>query len=248
VRTFRLTLAYDGTGFHGWQSQPDRRTVQGVVEAAVKAMLDDDTVKLAGAGRTDAGVHARGQCASFAADTRLPVRAIAPLLERRLPDDVRIVAAAEADAGFHARHSAIGRRYAYRLLWRDDVLLSRFGWHPGGPVDPAGLRAATRVLEGEHDCAAFQSTGSSPVPTRCRVHRADWSACDGGVRFDVVADHFLYHMVRTVVGTALRAARSPDPARHMRDVLGSRDRARAGVTVPARGLTLEQVFYPPEVA
>ena len=144
MRTFRLTLAYDGTGFHGWQSQPGRRTVQGVVEAAVRAVLEDDAVKVAGAGRTDAGVHARGQCASFVSGTRLPVRALAPLLGRRLPDDVRVVAASEAPDGFHARHAAVGRRYAYRLLWRDDVLLDRFGWHPRGPIDPAGLEAGSR--------------------------------------------------------------------------------------------------------
>jgi tRNA pseudouridine38-40 synthase len=248
VRTFRLTLAYDGTLFHGWQIQPGLRTVQGVVEGAVKAVLEDDSVRLAGAGRTDAGVHARGQGVSFVADTRLPLRAIAPLLARRLPDDVRVVDVSEAREGFHARHSAIGRRYAYRLLWRDDVLLSRFGWHPRGMLDPARLRAATAVLEGERDFAAFQSAGSSPVATRCHVHRADWSACEGGVRFDVVADHFLYHMVRNIVGTALRASRADEPAREMRVVLESRDRSRAGVTVPARGLTLEQVFYPPEEA
>jgi tRNA pseudouridine38-40 synthase len=128
------------------------------------------------------------------------------------------------------------------------VLLDRFGWHPRGPIDPAALEAATRVLEGEHDCVAFQSSGSTPVPTRCRIDRAGWSPCDGGVRFDIIADHFLYHMVRNIVGTALQASRTTDPAGTMRAVRDGGDRRRAGVTVPARGLTLEQVFYPREVA
>src|SRR5436309_15734200 len=116
MRTIRLLLAYDGTEFHGWQAQPGRRTVQGVIEEALEAVLNDETARIAGAGRTDAGVHARGQVGSFRCASPLPARAFPPLLNRRLPRDVRVRAAAEAGGTFHARHSARARRYAYRVV------------------------------------------------------------------------------------------------------------------------------------
>ena len=236
-------LAYDGTEFDGWQIQPGRRTVQGVVEDALREALEEDDVKLAGAGRTDAGVHARGQVASFRSGTRLPARALAPRLSRRLPGDVRVRAAEEVDPGFHARHSARARRYAYRVLAHDDVLAGRFAWWPRRPLDRDALARAVRPLEGEHDCSAFRATGSSPGSPRCRIFRASWSREEHGLRLDIVADHFLYHMVRNVVGTAFQAARAADPGAALREVLRSGDRGRAGVTVPAHGLCLEEVFY-----
>ena len=243
MRTFRLTVAYDGTEFHGWQVQPGLRTVQGVLEEALERLPMTERTRIVGAGRTDAGVHARGQVASFAAETSLPVRALIPLLERQLPLDVRIEGASEVGADFHERHSARARRYAYRLLSRGDALWARFAWHPPRVPDADGLVRATLALEGEHDCSAFRASGGPPVRPVCRISRATWSPWEGGLRLDVIADHFLYHMVRNIVGTALAAAAAADPAAAMRQVLASGDRRRAGVTAPARGLTLEQVFY-----
>ena len=235
-------LAYDGTEFHGWQRQPGQRTVQGVLEEALSHVLSE-RVEVAGAGRTDAGVHARGQSASFATSSRLPARAFAPVLDRELPEDVRVIRAEDREEGFHARHDATGRRYAYRLLDREDVLWSRFAWQPGVPVDAPALDRATRTLEGRHDCRSFESSGSPSRNPECRVDRARWTRWEGGLRLDVVADHFLYHMVRTLVGTALAASTTSDPAGEMRAVLEARDRARAGVTAPPQGLCLEEVFY-----
>jgi len=245
VGVYKLVIGYDGTAFHGWQVQPGWRTVQGVLEDALSKVIGS-SVKVNGAGRTDAGVHARGQVASFEAGSRLPARALPPLLARELPQDVRVHAAAEVRAGFHARHSAVARRYSYQLLAADDVLWSRFAWHAPHAVSAQALEHAALALEGEHDCSAFRASGSSPGSPMCTVFRAGWTRWDGGLRFDVVADHFLYHMVRTLVGTSLAVAREPDPREAMRGVLASRDRGRAGVTVPARGLCLEQVFYLPE--
>ncbi len=245
MRGFRLVLTYDGTDFHGWQRQPGVRTVQGVLEEALAELLGARGPASIGAGRTDAGVHARGQVVSFAADTALPARAFAPGLNRRLPGDVRVRSAAEVEPGFDARRHATARRYAYRLLREDDVLWRRFAWWPGRVADPDRLTRAMRPIEGEHDCAAFMASGGGTSRPVCRVMRAAWSAWEGGWRLDVVADHFLYHMVRNLVGTALAAARTVDPAVTMAEVMASRDRRRAGVTVPARGLSLEQVFYGP---
>ena len=247
MRTIRLEVAYDGGEFHGWQRQPGQRTVQGVLEAALEAVMGE-TVTLTGAGRTDAGVHARGQVASFRCQSVLPAQAIAPLVGRRLPRDVEVRAAADAAEGFDARYSARARRYAYRLLDRPDLLLSRFAWHPRRRLAAEALERAVGPLEGRHDCAAFQASGGTATRTECMVHRAGWRRWEGGLMFEIVADHFLYHMVRTLVGTALRAAAAADPARAMREVIDSRARARAGATVPPHGLCLEQVFYPGEGA
>jgi tRNA pseudouridine38-40 synthase len=242
VRTIRLVTAYDGTDFCGWQRQPGLRTVQGVLEDALQEALGEG-IEVSGAGRTDAGVHARGQSVSFTTGARLPVRALPPVLQRLLPPDVRVHAAEERPSGFHARHSARGRRYSFRLLDHEDVLLGRFAWRPRRAPHPERLERAVRVLEGVHDCRSFESSGSPAGSTVCRIARARWSRWEGGLLLDIVADHFLYHMVRTVVGTALEAAGSDDPAGRMIAVLEARDRRRAGVTVPAQGLCLEEVFY-----
>jgi tRNA pseudouridine38-40 synthase len=237
-----LIVAYDGAAFDGWQRQPGRRTVQGVMEVHLSEVMGEP-VKLTAAGRTDAGCHARGQVASFTTASRLPVAAIAPVLNRRLPVDVRVRAAAEAPTGFDARRSAVARGYAYRLLREDDVLLGRFAWHPQQAVDPDALARATAPLVGEHDCATFQGAGSTPTVSVCRIQRASWRPWDGGVLLDIIADHFLYRMVRSIVGTALALQGEADPARGMRERLASRDRSRAGPTAPAHGLCLERVFY-----
>jgi tRNA pseudouridine38-40 synthase len=236
-------IAYDGTDFSGWQAQPGRRTVQGVLETTLRPLCGGEDVRVHGAGRTDAGVHARGQVASFRSATRLPERAIRAQLARRLPADVLVRAVEEVPEDFHARHSAAGRRYAYRLLREDDPLLARFAWRPRRAPDPDALDRATRVLEGEHDCASFQAVGSTAVQAVCRIARARWSRWEGGVRLDIVADRFVYRMVRNIVGTALAAAAARDPGAAMREVLAARDRRRAGATAPARGLCLEEVFY-----
>lgn len=243
MRTFRLTLAYDGTAFHGWQVQPRVRTVQGILEEALAKLPLAEGSRLAGAGRTDAGVHARGQVASFSAETRLPARAFAPQLNRLLPDDVRVLEAEEVDRAFHARHSARARRYRYRLMRRDDLMWRRFAWHPPRQPGADALELAVRALEGEHDFSSFQASGGPPAPPVCRVFRAGWRSWDEGVALDVIADRFLYHMVRNIIGTALEAARTADPAAAMRRVLAARDRRAASITAPAQGLSLEQVFY-----
>ncbi len=248
MRVFRLLVAYDGTGFHGWQSQPGLRTVQGTLMEALARVLGGPVAALHAAGRTDAGVHARGQVASFDSATALPAQALRPLLDRALPADVRVRAAAEAHAGFHARHSARARRYQYRLLDHDDVLLGRFAWWPRHTPDLDRLAAATRPLLGCHDCSSFRATGSSPADPVCRIDLAAWSGSDSGPRLDIAADHFLYHMVRNIVGTVVDAARTRDPGAAMLAVLAARDRAAAARTAPARGLSLEHVSYDAEAA
>ena len=243
ARTFRLTVAYDGSEFHGWQKQPGPRTVQGELEAALARVVGGDAVATAGAGRTDAGVHARGQVATFTLATALPARALPPLLNGQLPADVRVVDAAEVPEGFHARHSARARRYEYRLLAAPDVLRQRYAWAPGRLPPLDALAATGAPLLGTHDFSAFRATSETVADPVCTVSRVRWRAWEEGVAFEIVANHFLYHMVRNLVGTALAAARTPDPAAHMRAVLESRDRRRGGRTAPPEGLSLEEVYF-----
>jgi tRNA pseudouridine38-40 synthase len=248
VRTFRLVVQYDGGAFHGWQRQPAWRTVQGTLEVALTEVLGDEQVRITGAGRTDAGVHARGQVASFSSPTELPATALVPLVNRRLPDDVRVRSAAVAVPGFDARRSAVARHYAYHLIDREDVLLGRMAWYPRRTVKAESLDRAVGALLGEHDCSAFRSAGSGPANPNCHLVTARAARWERGVRVELAADHFLYRMVRNIVGTALSAADHGDPAEAMRAVLESRERARAGVTAPPQGLVLEQVDYPEEGA
>jgi tRNA pseudouridine38-40 synthase len=216
--------------------------VQGELERALSRALGEET-QVKGAGRTDAGVHARGQVASFATSSPLPVHAIAPAVLRHLPEDVRVDEIREVDADFDARRSATGRHYRYQVLQGPDVLSERYAWWPRATFDFDGLARATAVLEGEHDFSSFQSAGSTQVRPTCRVWRATWSRWERGVCFDVVADHFLYRMVRTIVGTAVGLSREAGPAAAMRRLLVARDRRRAGKAAPAGGLSLECVFY-----
>lgn len=244
-RTFRLTVAYDGTDFHGWQRQPGVRTVQGELERALSLALEAE-VQVHGAGRTDAGVHARGQVASLTAVTALPARAIAAIAARALPPDLRIVAAEEAPEGFHARHSAIARCYRYHLLAAPDLLSERYAWWPRRPWRLEDLDAAAAPLLGRRDQSAFETQGSSPAEPVCDITRARWQPAAGGAVFDVRSDHFLYRMVRNLVGTLLIAAGQADPAGYMLDVVASRDRTRAGPSAAPQGLSLEQVDYSPQ--
>ena len=239
-----MRVAYDGTEFHGWQRQPGCRTVQGVLEAALAALLEMEDVTLQGAGRTDAGVHARGQVASFRAETPIPGRALKHALAPRLPRDVCVVDSAAAAHDFDARRSARARRYSYRLLRAEDPLEERFAWRPRRWPEPAALEAATRALEGRQDFSSFRSAGSSETNPVCEVTRARWAAWEGGLRLEIVADHFLYRMVRSVVGTALEVCGAADPAGRMRAVIEAGERSAAGPTAPARGLCLEEVMYP----
>lgn len=243
MRTFRLRVGYDGTAFHGWQRQPGQRTAQGELERALSDALEEP-VTTVGAGRTDAGVHARGQVASFRSGTPLPARAVRALAARRLPSDLALHDAAEAAEGFDARRSALWRRYRYRLVERDDVLWRRFAWWPERPLVVEGLARAVEPLAGEHDFSAFRAVGSSPGTPVCRITQLAWTRWEGGWALDIAADHFLYHMVRNVVGTAIALMKHEDPAGEVRRILAGRDRAAAGATAPPHGLCLEEVGYP----
>jgi tRNA pseudouridine38-40 synthase len=240
VSVVRLTLEYDGTNFSGWAAQPGQRTV----EAALRTALDDVFPAWSGlavAGRTDAGVHARGQVASFDAVGGPPPARAADALNARLPDDLAVVAGEAAPERFHARFSARTRTYRYRI-WRrrtpSPFERDRALWHPR-PLDVHGLRESAALLVGEHDFRAFTPTETQHEVFERVVEEARWEeASEDVVEFWVTADSFLRHMVRTLVGTMLEL-----PAERIAPLLEGRPRKDAGSTAPPWGLYLEHVTY-----
>jgi tRNA pseudouridine38-40 synthase len=245
-RTIRLTLAYEGTAFSGWQHQPGARTIQGVLEAAF-AVIEKRPVAVVAAGRTDAGVHARAQVVSAEVTTTLAPAVLRRALNVRLPPDVRVTDVADAPAGFNARREACGKVYHYTLALTDpDPFTRRVVWHVPYRLDVDAMQRAAPLLVGEHDFAAFQATGSD-VATSIRTIRASVLREHPGppryLRYEVTGTGFLRHMVRNIVGTLVEVGRHRWPPEAMHEILASRNRHRAGATAPPQGLILVRVLF-----
>ena len=234
----KLTLEYDGTDFHGWALQPGLRTVEGVVRNALGVF--PSFADLAVAGRTDAGVHALGNVVSVDVDGGPPVDRTAEALNAVLPDDVAVNAAEAASSDFHARHSARSRSYRYRI-WRrrapSPFEQKRAWWYPR-PVDRERLAEAADLLLGEHDFRAFTPAETEHNAFRRNVLRAEWHSRGHALEFEITANSFLRHMVRTLVGTMIEM-----PPERIAQLLDGRPRSDAGSTAPPHGLYLERVGY-----
>jgi tRNA pseudouridine38-40 synthase len=244
---FTITLAYDGTGFVGWQRQASGVSIQGLLEEALRE-LDGRPVAAAGAGRTDAGVHARGQVASFSLERQADASTVVRALNARLPPEVRVLSAAEAPADFHARFGARSKTYHYRI-WNGDVVSPferRYVWHVPGALDVDAMRDAARRIEGAHDFAAFQAAGSDAPTTERLVLSSRISIRDPRsaiLVYEITGTGFLRHMVRAIAGSLVDVGRGRFPPSWIDEVIASRDRATAGRTAPAHGLFLMSVQY-----
>jgi len=238
----RLDLAYVGTGFHGWQMQRDLRTVQGELARQLERLLFRACVPV-GAGRTDAGVHARGQVAHVAVRDEREAARVAGALPHLVPDDVAVLAVRRVSPAFNARLSAVSRRYAYRIASRRNIF-APYAFQAPWRLDREAMAAVCPRLLGTHDFRSFCKTASLKADNRCRVDLCELEWDDDGGIFQIRADRFLHHMVRNLVGLLLeigRGARRPDDVDR---ILAARDRRAAGMMAPAHGLFLEEVGYP----
>lgn len=264
---FKLTLAYDGAGFSGWQAQPGRRTVQGELERAWLE-ITGETVRMNAAGRTDAGVHAAGQVASVESATVIPPESLVHALNSKLPEDVVVRLVELAPDGFHATHDAKFKRYRYTIYNdpRRPVFRRGYAWHIPTPLNVAAMRAGGARMVGTHDFASFQSVGSERESTVRTIFAVEIATArlpitsnphalhsypptepgtesDALVVIDVEGDGFLYNMVRTIAGTLVEVGRGKRPPEWVAEVIAARDRCAAGQTAPAHGLCMQWVAY-----
>jgi tRNA pseudouridine38-40 synthase len=243
-RNLRITLAYDGTRFVGWQRQAAGESIQGLLEDAL-ARLEGGAVTAHGAGRTDAGVHALAQVASarvtFAYDAATVTRA----LNAALPPDIRVTSVEDAAADFHARFSARSKSYRYQVanVAVASPFTRAYAWHVPEPLDRAAMRDAAATLGGTHDFAAFQSSGTDVQTTVRTLTRSEWIEDGGLLVYEVEGDGFLRHMVRAMVGTLVEVGRGSRRAGQVASLLTGAKRAQAGPTAPPHGLLLARVEY-----
>jgi len=240
LRNFKLTIEYDGTDFHGWQVQPQARTVQGEIIKVAKE-LSRGEVRVVGAGRTDAGVHAVGQVASVTLETELKDEVLLRAFNAKLPEDIHIRELKEVPLGFNARFDARSRTYHYLILRRKTALWRNRFYQVPFELDVHAMRKALWELLGEKDFSAFASSEEVSRNRRCYIMRADLIDTTPLLTFAITADHFLHKMVRTIAGTLVEIGRGREL--DMAEVVASGDRTLAGPTLPPHALYLVRVDY-----
>ncbi len=248
VRSLKLVVAYDGGGYAGWQFQPDRPTIQGALEDAWQ-QITGERLRMAGSGRTDAGVHALGQVVSLESRSHLECDTLLRGLNAKLPTDIVVLNIEEAPIEFHASRDALRKAYRYQIHngKLPDVFQRSYAWHVSHPLAERAMQQAGDLLVGRHDFASFQSAGS---PRDCTVRTVFRVAVARGsgplaerITIDVEGDGFLYNMVRAIAGTLVEVGRGNRPPSWVGDVLAACDRCQAGRTAPAHGLFLVRVDY-----
>ncbi|MDR0784806.1 MAG: tRNA pseudouridine(38-40) synthase TruA, partial [Treponema sp.] len=247
-RNIKLLIAYDGTDFCGWQKQDDRRTVQECIETALEK-LHKHSVRLTGAGRTDAGVHSIGQVANFYTDIQtIPPGRFTPALNSILPQDVRVLSAEETADDFHARFDARSRTYQYRIITGRSALPHERRYYLCLRRRPSVLRlnALARIFRGEMDCSTFASSKNKNESRYRYIYNAGFFVQNDCLVFEITANAFLWKMVRSIVGTLLFYEEKDVLSTEFSAIVNGLDRAQAGPTAPAHGLFLQRVDYPPK--
>jgi tRNA pseudouridine38-40 synthase len=248
MQWLKLTLAYDGTEFRGWQVQPESRTVQGVLQETFRKITGEE-VRAIGSGRTDAGVHALGQVVSLATQSDLSPKVLMRALNAELPEDVSVLEVEAVHEGFHAIRDAKRKHYRYQL--RDgrvpEVFERRFLWQVFSPLDVSAMQRAARPLIGTHDFSSFESRGAEREDSIRTVYSLKVRRSEGDdqhrITLDIEGNGFLYNMVRAIVGTLVEVGRNSKSETWPGEVLAARQRDAAGMTAPAQGLFLVRVDY-----
>ena len=243
--TYRLTLSYDGSRYNGWQKQGNtKNTIQEKLETLLTRLIGEE-VEVNGSGRTDAGVHAMGQVASFRTSTEQDCDALLRDIRRYLPEDIGAISLEPAEPRFHARLNATGKTYVYRV-WTEEcpnVFERRFLYTVTEPLDIAAMTEAAQQLVGTHDFMSFCANKRMKKSTVRTVTRLRIEQMGGELRFTVSGDGFLYNMVRILVGTLLEVGMGKRSADSIPNLLAAKDRSQAGYLVPPHGLRLEEVYY-----
>ena len=244
MRTLKITLAYDGTRFVGWQRQAEGESIQGLLEDAL-ARFEGGPVAVHGAGRTDAGVHALAQVASARVTFTHEARTLTRALNAHLPPEVRVVSVEDADEAFHARFSASGKTYRYQIRNTavGDPFDRTFAWHLPEPLSLGAMNQGGALLVGTHDFGAFRSVGGEVATTVRTVSRSEWRNNGGVLTYEISGDGFLRHMVRAIVGTLVEIGRGWRQPEEIAALLTGGRRADAGATAPPHGLFLVSVDY-----
>jgi tRNA pseudouridine38-40 synthase len=242
MQTICLIIEYDGTDYVGWQFQINGRSVQEEVEKAIRKILQTD-IRITGAGRTDAGVHARGQVASFSVEHDIEIDLLAKSMNAVLPHSIVIRKAAEVPIDFNARYDATSRRYSYFISQDPTAIYRNYCWQVYQKLDFELMQTCAKQIIGEHGFRSFCKIETDLHQHRCTISSAEWKRQDEMLVFEITANRFLHGMVRTLVGTMVDVGRGHTNLEDFTGILDAKDRSVAGMSAPAKGLFLEEIYY-----
>ena len=247
TRNIKLSLAYDGGNYHGFQRQNNAVAIQQIIEKCLEKLVGHKIDKLAASGRTDTGVHARGQVINFYTTGTIPIQNIKLALNSLLPDDIVVLSADEMPPEFSARHSAKSKKYSYYVKQGDnlDPFQRKYSWYIRKKLNVEAMQNALKYIEGTHDFSSFRATGSSPLhhPIRTIFQASVEQINENDLKFTFWGNGFLYHMVRNIVGTVVNVGKGKITPQKFKEILECKNRQKAGITAPAQGLFLDEVFY-----
>ncbi|MCL2859150.1 MAG: tRNA pseudouridine(38-40) synthase TruA [Oscillospiraceae bacterium] len=244
MRNIKLTIEYDGKGFNGWQKQPNKLNIQGEIELAIE-QITGEKIELIGSGRTDAGVHALGQVASFKTNTDISIEKLSMAINSQLKKSIVIKSAEEVNNNFHARYNCTGKRYRYIInnSRSGSAIYRGLEYHMPVKLDYGKMKEAIKYFEGEHDFKGFKATGGKNKTTVRTIHKAEISKDNERIIIELTGDGFLYNMVRIIAGTLVDVGLGKINPDEISTIIDSKDREKAGKTLPPHGLYLAEVYY-----
>lgn len=244
MRNIKLTLEYDGTNYCGWQRQKNGISIEETLEKVIINLLKED-IKIMGASRTDSGVHAMGQVATFKSSTKIPCSKIPGAINSKLPKDIKVVLAEDVDMDFHPIYSCKRKAYTYKIFNRKtpSALMNNYHWHVGYDLDFLNMQKACKYFIGEHDFSAFKSQGGSAATSTREIYDLNLKKDRDNITLYIEGNGFLYNMVRIITGTLVDVGRGKIHYTNIESIIKSKDRKKAGVTAKPNGLYLQKVYY-----